>query len=150
MSDDVCSREQLVEKLNRLANYILANTDWEPSRSECAVDCAIRVMGSQWKDIADLRRQVSTLFMENVEDRKESCVKDEKLRGIGRQFKGAECHDQKVVDGLISSILVSAPGIEESVWIPHHEVLHDASEVHREGDKGVLVISYFFAEKLFL
>ena len=38
--------ETLMDQIDRLANWIMANVPGEPSKSEGAVDCAIRIMES--------------------------------------------------------------------------------------------------------
>ena len=49
--------EKLQEQIDRLANYILANVEGEPSQSEGAVDCAIRVLGSFRADLETARAE---------------------------------------------------------------------------------------------
>lgn len=44
------------------------------------------------------------------------------------------------------AICVESEDFEESVWIPK-SVVHDDSEVYKDGDIGSLVVELWFAEK---
>ena len=58
-------------------------------------------------------------------------------------FKVQDCEVLKETD---KAILVESPNLGEPLWVPQSQV-HADSEVWREGDVGVLVISEWFAEK---
>lgn len=44
------------------------------------------------------------------------------------------------------AILVEAPDFDEPTWIPQSQV-HEDSEVYKDGDEGVLMVSDWFAKQ---
>ena len=45
------TRAELATQIEKLANFIMAEVDEEPSASEGAVDCAIRIIKSQQQEL---------------------------------------------------------------------------------------------------
>jgi hypothetical protein len=54
--------------------------------------------------------------------------------------------DAKCTHSTDKAILVSAPDLDEQVWIPQSQI-DDDSEVYKKGTEGKLVVSDWFAQK---
>lgn len=57
-----------------------------------------------------------------------------------------EIEDCEVIKDSGAAILVESKNLEEPLWVPQSQV-HADSEIWKEGDVGLLIISEWFAEK---
>jgi len=52
------TKKELQEQIDKLANFIMAEVDGEPSESEGAVDCAIRIIAGQQEQLELARDRI--------------------------------------------------------------------------------------------
>ena len=62
-----CALDEAREQIDKLANFIIDEVDGEPSQSEGAIDCAIRIIKAERQANKEHLRQITVLEEEVVE-----------------------------------------------------------------------------------